>query len=117
METNIPEKPEIIEQKIEELQKLLNKSKEYYQYSFVCDSDWSDDMIGFFNMGNARKILSLLNAGKKLQCRHGVYGTVNVFMNPQRNRIFVESEGGKINEENILGFIIRGRGDWYVKND
>ena len=52
------ERPEVIEQKIEELKIQLEESKRHYQYEFVCNSDWSDEMIGFFNIGNAKKFLA-----------------------------------------------------------
>ena len=93
------ERPEVIEKKINELKNELEKSKEFYQYEFVCNSDWSDDMIGFFNIDNGKKILKLLNDGKELQYRHEVYGKVHVKMNPQRNRILV-TDNKSINGEN-----------------
>ena len=46
------EKPELIEQKIEELKKQLSESKKHYQFELVCTSNFSDEMIGFFNIGN-----------------------------------------------------------------
>jgi hypothetical protein len=49
-------RPEIIENKIAELKKQLEKSKEHYQYEFICNSDWSDEMIGFFNVGNGNNL-------------------------------------------------------------
>jgi hypothetical protein len=107
-------RPEIIEKEIIELEKQLEKSREYYQYEFICNSDWSDDMIGFFNLGNGRKILQLLNDGKELQYRHAAFGKVNVKMNPQKNRIIV-SENTNIYEDNILTFIFRANGEWWLK--
>ena len=82
------ERPEVIKQKIKELEELLVESKNYYEYELVCSDSWKDDMIGFFNMDNLRKILNLLVEGKSLQYRHDIYGTVDVNMNPQLNRIF-----------------------------
>ena len=109
-----PEKIEQeIEQEIEELKNKLKASKLHYQYEPVCDDSFSEDMIGFFNLGNTRKILKLLYDGKKLQYRHGVYGNVAVYMNPQRNRILV-SENKFINEDNIMSFIVWLVGKWYL---
>ena len=88
-------------------------SKLHYQYESVCDDSFSDDMIGFFNLGNTRKILTLLYDGKKLQYRHEVYGIVEVYMNPQRNRILV-SENKFITEDNIMSFIVWLVGKWYL---
>ena len=107
-------RPEEIQKEIEALSKELSKSKEKYEYRFLCDSHWSDDMIGFFNMSNGRKILELLNQGRELQYRHAVYGNVDVYMNPQRNRIIV-SDNKDITEQNILTFVFWATGDWYLK--
>ncbi len=107
------EKPQLIEQKIEELKKQLNESKKHYQFELVCTSDCSDEMIGFFNIGNAKKILTLLRDGRKLQYRHAFFGNVDVWMNPNGNRILV-SENEGINEKNIMSFIIWHTGEWYL---
>lgn len=107
-------KPEDIQKDIDKLKKELNLSKQYYEYEFVCDDEWTKDMIGFFNMGNGRKILELLNMGKQLQYRHKFYGVVDVNMNPQRNRILV-SKNEYITEENILTFVFRASGEWFLK--
>jgi len=110
------EKPEIIEQKIKELEKQLEISKNHYQYELVCTSDRSDEMIGSFNIGNAKKILTLLREGKRLQYRHEVFGDVDVWMNGQRNRILV-SKNDEINESNIMSYIIWYVGNWYLNNE
>lgn len=109
-------RPEIIEKEIAELKKQLEKSKEHYQYEFVCNSDWSDDMIGFFNMGNGRKVLQLLNNGRELQYRHTFHGKVTVRMNPQKNRILV-SENESIKESNILKFVFNATGEWWLNTE
>jgi hypothetical protein len=109
------ETPEIIETKIKELQEQLKESKKYYQYKLLCDSSWSEEMIGFFNIGNTKKILTELHSGGKLQYRHSVFGDVDVYMNSQKNRIIV-SENDVINEENIMSYIIWHTGIWYVNN-
>jgi len=131
------ERPEVIEQKIEELKIQLEESKRHYQYEFVCNSDWSDEMIGFFNIGNAKKILSLLYEGKELQYRHAVFGNFIVYMNPQKNRILVKDENGErlesqsfngfvnsstvtvykspVNEDTIMSFIVWHTGGWYLR--
>ena len=106
-------KPEIIEKDIELLQNELKKSKLEHQYELLCTSEWSSEMIGFFNMGNANKILTLLNNGAKLQYRHDIFGNVDVQMNGNGNRIIVSSNKD-ITEENIMGFIIWHTGDWYI---
>lgn len=133
------ELPETIEQKISELKKQLEESRRHYQYSLICGSEWSDDMIGFFNMGRAKELFTLLNNGRKLQLRHSVYGNFNVYMNPQCNRILVENEDGSdlerlslntipnsssklvykspINEDTIISFIVWHGGDWYLKKE
>lgn len=107
-------KPEDIQKDIDKLKKELNLSKQYYEYEFVCDDEWTKDMIGFFNMGNGRKILELLNMGEQLQYRHNIYGVIDVNMNPQRNRILV-SKNEYITEENILTFVFRASGEWFLK--
>lgn len=109
------ERPEVIKQKIKELEELLVESKNYYEYELVCSDSWKDDMIGFFNMDNLRKILNLLVEGKTLQYRHEFYGTVDVWMNPQLNRILC-SLSDNFNEDNIINFMIWHSGKWYVKN-
>lgn len=110
------DRPEVIEERIADLQKQLEQSKKEYQYELICNSDWSDDMIGFFNIGNTRKILAHLYNGRELQYRHEYFGTVDVYMNPQRNRISV-SENGNIKESNIMSHIIWGGGDWYLNTN
>ena len=109
------ERPEVIKQKIKELEELLVESKKYYDYELVCSTSWSDDMIGYFNIGNLRKILTLLNEGKTLEYRHLVFGNVEVWMNSQRNGILC-SLSDKFNEDNIINFMIWNSGEWYVKN-
>lgn len=86
------------------------------KFEFICTSDTSRKMIGFFNIGNAEKILTLLNDGCKLQYRHGVFGNVNVWMNPERNRILV-SENPTINEDNIMSYIVWCAGEWYLNTE
>ncbi len=108
-------KPEIIEQEIEKLKIEIELSRKHYQYQFICDGKWSDEMIGFFNVGNAKKILTLLKDERKLQYRHSVFGDVDVWMNPNGNRILV-SENKNINEENIMDAIIWWNGEWYLNN-
>jgi hypothetical protein len=105
---------------IESLRTELEESRKVHEYELLCTSDWSDDMIGFFNMGHCRIILTELNNGSKLQLRHVTCGTYNVQMNSQRNRIMVEpvysSDGTPyINEDTIMDFIIWHAGDWYKK--
>ena len=82
------------------------------EYELVCDDSFSDDMIGFWNLGNARKILSLLYEGHTLQYRHIVFGVVNVNMNPQGNRLIV-TKNETMNENNIMSYIIWLSGKWY----
>jgi len=106
--------PQVIENEIRELQKQLEESNQHYKYEFVCNSDSSDDMIGFFNFRKGRAILTLLNDGRELQYRHGVLGNVDVKMNPQKNRILV-SENQDINESNVLNFMFWAVGEWWLK--
>jgi hypothetical protein len=130
------ETPEVIEQKIKNLENQLQKSKQFYQYKLICTSEWSDDMIGGFNIGNAKKVLTLLNEGKKLQYRHEVYGNFNVYMNGNGNRILVKNEDDSelerspfnefencstvivykspINEDTIMSYIVWDPGNWYL---
>lgn len=70
-------------------------------------------MIGFLNIGKARKIFTLLHDGRELRYIHPSYGEAMVSMNPQKNRILVtEHYKNNIGEANIIDFIIRGVGDW-----
>jgi hypothetical protein len=110
------ENPKLIEQKIEDLKKQLQESKKHYQFELICTSKWSEEMIGFFNIGNAKRIFSLLNGGRKLQYRHGVFGDVDVWMNQQKNRILV-SENNTIKEDNIMEYIIWYTGEWYLNTE
>lgn len=110
------ERPEIIEEKINKLKKELEQSIEHYKYEFICNSDWSDEMIGFFNIGNGKKVLQLLHDGKELQYRHEVYGKVNVKMNQQRNVILVSYNKG-INGSNILTYIFNAAGEWWLNTE
>lgn len=93
-------------------------------------------MIGFFNIGNAKKILTLLKEHKILQYRHSFYGNYIVHMNQNGNRILVKHEDGTeletlpcnefencstvlvykspINEDTIMDFIIWKTGEWYL---
>jgi hypothetical protein len=132
-------KPEIIQKEIDELKKQLEISKKHYQYEFICNSDWNDEMIGFFHIGNAKKIMTLLKEGKKLQYRHSVYGDYNVFMNSNGNRILVTNSDDSdlvhticnefensntiivykspINEDTIMSFIVWHTGEWYLNKE
>lgn len=110
-------RPEEIEKEIESLKKELKKSKEHFEYELLCNDEWSDDMIGFFNLGNARKILTALYEGKTLQLRHCVYGVYIIKLNPQRNGIIVSSNYGHthITENNIMDYIVWNAGEFYIK--
>jgi hypothetical protein len=105
------EKPESIRAKIKILEDLLAESEEFHRYQYVCDSNNDGETIGFFKIGNAKKILTLLNDGSRLKYKHGVWGDVIVQMNPQRNRIFV-TENEHINENNIMTYIVWATGTW-----
>lgn len=124
---------------LKKLKKELEESKKQNQFEFICNSDWSDEMIGFFNVSNAKKILSLLKDGKKLQYRHAVHGDYNVFMNPNGNRILVTNPDGTdlervsynefknsstvivykspINEDTIMSFILWHTGEWFLNTE
>jgi len=106
--------PEEVNKDIEKLKKELEESKNYHQWAKLTDDSVREKMIGFFNIGNTELILFHLDNGKLLQYRHGCYGNVEVRMNPQRNRILV-SENKDINETNILNFVMRATGEWFVK--
>lgn len=109
------EKSEEIRRKINELENMLKESITYHQYELVCSNKTTDDMIGIFNIGNIRKLLELLVNGRELQYRHSIYGNIDVWMNPQRNRILVSKNEG-VNEDNIMSFMTHFVGEWYVKN-
>jgi len=106
--------PEEVSKDIEKLEKELEDSKNYHQWTKLTDDSTREKMIGFFNIGNAELILFHLDNGKLLQYRHACYGNVEVRMNPQRNRILV-SENKDINETNILTFVMWATGEWFVK--
>jgi hypothetical protein len=114
MDTNKVSRPEEIEAQIEELKKQLKKSREHYQYTFLCNDSESDEMIGFFNIGKAKKILTALNNGHKLELRHSFHGIISVWMNPQRNRILVKPSHL---EDSVMNFIIWCGGEWYIDNE
>lgn len=107
------ERPEVIQKKIDLLTKQLIVSKKMYDMEHISTTGFSNDMIGFFNFANGRKILTLLQDGRKLEYSHGVYGNVDVWMNKQKNRILVSGNDG-INESNILYFIFDFIGEWYA---
>lgn len=120
--------PDDIRKDILELEKELLISRDYYKYQFLCNSDFSDDMIGFFNMKKARTILTALQNGELLELRHDAYGTFRVRMNPQRDKILVYKEGEEdcetkgisrynitkgISGYNIMSFIVWHAGSWF----
>jgi hypothetical protein len=107
-------KPEEIEKQIELLRLELEESRKFHEYKLLCNDTYSNEMIGFFNIGKAKKILTALNDGEHLQFRHALYGDINMHMNQQKNRIMLE-DNKNIIEENIMNFIIWGSGDWYIK--
>lgn len=129
------ERPELIEQKIEELKKQLKESENHYHFQLVCNSNKRDEMIGLFNIGNTKKILNLLTEGRRLQYRHSL-GNYIVFMNQNKNRILVKNDDdtelesipynefkntstvivykSPINENTIMSYIIWGTGEWYL---
>lgn len=105
---------EIIESEISALKEELEKvKKEQETFAFVCDKDSKDHDIGFFSLGNTKKILLLLVEGKTLQYRHEYLGTVDVVMNPQKNRVLV-SDNSPITEEAICSHILGLYGSWFV---
>lgn len=111
------ETPDVIKEKIKILQKELEASIDFHNYELVCENSSypfidGGEKIGIFHIENARKILTLLWEGKKLQFRHGYYGDVDVQMNPQKNRIIV-SKHEHIEENNIMNFMIQYPGEWY----
>jgi hypothetical protein len=107
---------EEIEAQIEELKKQLEVSRNYYRFELVCDDANTAHMIGFFDMGKFRKLITLLYEGKKLQMRHSCYVDTDVYMNPQGNRICVKGSKS-INEDNILHHMLWGSGNWYINNE
>jgi len=107
---------EDIQEDIDKLKVELEKSIKYYEYDFVCSEQSIGESIGCFNIGNTKKLLKLLYDGSTLQFRHGFYKTVDVWMNPQRNRIII-SENDKLNEDNIISFMLWHSGSWFKKND
>lgn len=109
------DKPEEIQKKIDELQKLLKESKAYHEYTPLEDVKVNESDTGFFDLKRAEKILKLLHLGFTLQYRHKYNGTVNVKMNPQRNRILV-TDSSQITENNILNYILR-HSEWFLKNN
>ena len=110
-------KPEKIEYDIAQLEKELEKSKEFHNFILVCDSSTTNDVIGFFNMGNMRLILNMLHDGRHLQYRHAAFGKVDVWMNPQRNRILVSNDNDSFSEDNIIKFMCSGTGEWWIDNE
>ena len=111
------EKPEIIRAKIVLLEQALIESKKFHQYSLIINSQNNFEKIGFFKTGQMLQILELLYNGAKLQIRHEVYGEADVYMNPQKNRILVDSKYKDINENNICNYIIWGYGEWYINKE
>lgn len=118
------EKPEIIREKIELLKKQLEESENYHRYQLIEELN-SDEEIGFFKIGRAKRILKLLYDGVVLLLSHEIYGDYEVSMNTNRNRTLVKCVGDhepSINEENIMTFIVWCNGKWFidtktVKND
>lgn len=117
--------PVEIEKDIKKLNEELSRSKKFYEYKILIDeydNRCINEMIGFFNIGKAKILLNELNKGSQLQFRRNDMGIFNVYMNPQRNRIFVSCDkdsdkdsSSLFNENSVMEFIIWHPGDWYIK--
>ena len=109
----IKEEITIAEKEIETLELELKSSEDFYKWEFLTGSDEQGESIGFFNIAKAKLILFQLNNGGRLQFRHEVLGTYEVYMSQQGNRILLNSESESVNEGTIMGFIVWHAGDWY----
>jgi hypothetical protein len=110
--------PDEIENEISKLMQELIDSKEYYQYELICTigKGKESEKIGSFDIDSCKKILKKLYDNNILQYRHGLFKNVDVYMNPQKNRILV-SKNDSINESNIISFMLWHPGDWYINNE
>lgn len=109
-------RPEEIQADIDVLSEELRRSGIFYSWElFYTDEDaYSDtEKIGFCYIGRAKKLLTALHEGKILRLVHGVFGSVELYMNQQRNRIVVGSSS-YFHENNIMDFIVMHPGTWYV---
>lgn len=115
--------PHQIQFDIDRLQKELAESKLANSKTLIHIDKPTSEMIGFFDIGKAKKILSNLNGGSILLLEHEYLGSYKVKLNPQLNRIIVNAINDEkdnlenINENNIMDFIMWKGGIWYKLNN
>ena len=115
-ENEIIRKPNEIKKEISLLKEEWEKSKQYHEWKLIQDDTWTDDMIGFFNIGKGRNILQHLYDGHQLQIRHEALGVANIKLGSGKNVIIVENINGTyFNRNNIMSFTIWNAGKWYKR--
>lgn len=84
---------------------------------WIEENDNKDDIyIGCFNISKMNEIMNALNSGQHLLYKHEqAINDYTVRMNPQKNRIVVETEDDFINEDKIFHHMMNGvAGNWYT---
>jgi len=76
---------------------------------------------GVYNTGQLCSIMEHLADGKLMMIKHNIYGTANVTMNQQGNRISISHRsnalGDKFTEDNIVSFMMNTTAEWYIINE
>lgn len=108
-------KSEEIKEKIYLLEKALEAALEEERekvYLWKASDRFSCDKIGFWDMNKIRLFLTALNNGHTLRMIHASYGSWDVQMNSQKNRILVDyqqkldgSRWTGPSEDNILNYV------------
>lgn len=118
-----------LKEEIVALQAQLTVAIQQESFTLICEAEYGKvpeykDAIGFFDITKLKRILRGLHDGKACLVEHSLYGRYRVYMNPQRNRIFVcglqkdsfktDRTIKKINEENVVNFMLKHPCDWYT---
>lgn len=120
---------ERLREEIAELEAKLTVAIQQESFTLICDAEYGrakefKDAIGFFDITKLKRILKALHEGKVLVVEHLAHGRYRVYMNPQRNRIFVyglkrdsfivDSKIKKITESTIINYMLKYPCDWYA---
>lgn len=88
---------------------------EIYEKEYELIDVYTDDLIGWYNVGKIKKLLSLLFEGKTLEYRNEFYASpIIIKVSDDHNRMDVTQNGKSVMLDPMV-FITRLDGEWYVK--
>lgn len=88
---------------------------EFFKKEYEPIDVYTDDLIGWYNVGKIKKLLSLLFEGKTLEYRNEFYGfPIIIKVSDKHNRMDVTQNGKSVTLDPMV-FITRLDGEWYIK--